>query len=166
MLETIREIDSATVESLGASGALEWAAGGLTAVGAPLSSMAIASSLVIGGKEKAGKRALLSVASASMLTFLVKELVARPRPSVATGAGFSFPSGHSAASLALATSVFLSDEPESRLFLGIAAVVPLTRVLLGEHYPSDVAAGSVLGAATAIAVSKTEVTERLSAFAG
>lgn len=86
----------------------------------------------------------------------VKRVVRRPRPDdpavqirVGTPSRLSFPSAHATSTTAAAV-----------LFGGllrrplVALVVPpmaLSRVVLGVHYPSDVLAGSLLGAAVAVA---------------
>lgn len=91
---------------------------------------------------------------------LVKVIVERPRPEIsatlAEAHGFSFPSAHSATSVAVyATLAFVlmraSRSDHGRIVVGglVAALllaVGLSRVLLGAHYPSDVLAGWVLGA--------------------
>ncbi|MYS52915.1 phosphatase PAP2 family protein, partial [Streptomyces sp. SID6013] len=81
----------------------------------------------------------------------VKRVVRRPRPAhvvplVRTAGRHSFPSSH-ATSAAAAAVVFGA--------LGVRAVWPLaaavcaSRLVVGVHYPSDVAAGAALGALTA-----------------
>ena len=94
---------------------------------------------------------------------LVKEIVERPRPeansSVEAAHGFSFPSAHSATSVAVyATIAFIliraSRHGHSRVAVAtLAAVlvlgVGLSRVLLGAHYPTDVLAGWTFGALVA-----------------
>jgi len=71
----------------------------------------------------------------------------RPARSTAT----SFPSGHTLHAVAftvLATHYF----PELLVLLGpFAILVALSRVVLGLHYPSDVAAGGTIGLALALA---------------
>ncbi len=59
----------------------------------------------------------------------------------------SFPSGH--ASFAFAYFVVLSAEfpARRRYFLGFAALIALSRLYLGQHYPADVLAGALLGLA-------------------
>ena len=66
----------------------------------------------------------------------------------------SFPSGHAASAFAFAASV-AADGPQAGLILNVAAaVVAYSRVHTGVHYPGDVIAGSLTGAALApIAVS-------------
>jgi membrane-associated phospholipid phosphatase len=66
----------------------------------------------------------------------------------------SFPSGHAASAFAFAAGV-AADAPQAGLVLNAAAaVVAYSRVHTGVHYPGDVIAGSLTGAALApIAVS-------------
>lgn len=91
---------------------------------------------------------------------ILKRIVRRPRPddpsvavNVATPSRLSFPSSH-------ATSTTAAAVLAGRI-TGLplpAVLVPpmlLSRMLLGVHYPSDVAAGAVLGAVSA------ELTDRL-----
>ena len=59
---------------------------------------------------------------------------------------FSFPSGHSATSFAIATVLGLAFPALGIPFLAMAACVAASRVALGLHYVSDVIAGSALGA--------------------
>lgn len=59
---------------------------------------------------------------------------------------FSFPSGHSATSFAIATVLGLAFPEPGLLLLAMAASVAASRVALGLHYVSDVVAGSLLGA--------------------
>jgi undecaprenyl-diphosphatase len=95
------------------------------------------------------------------LTEIVKAAVARPRPSVALPADelsrWSFPSGHAteAAALYLALALVLAATVGSRrqaiaavaAGLGLAVLVGTSRFYLGAHYPTDVAAGLMLGSA-------------------
>src|SRR5260370_22040151 len=61
--------------------------------------------------------------------------------------GCSFPSGHAAGSFAFAFFVLALQRRAGAILIGIAALVALSRVALGVHYPSDVLAGAILGAA-------------------
>ncbi|HZZ85319.1 MAG TPA: phosphatase PAP2 family protein [Anaeromyxobacteraceae bacterium] len=63
---------------------------------------------------------------------------------------FSFPSGHTAAAFGVA--VAFAGEPfgASPIALTLAVGIGLSRVYLGAHYPLDVVAGSVLGAAAGV----------------
>lgn len=60
----------------------------------------------------------------------------------------SFPSGHSAGSMAVA-SAFASAYPEHRVpALAAGGAVSLAQIPTASHYPSDVAAGAAIGVAT------------------
>lgn len=90
---------------------------------------------------------------------VLKLLVARPRPElwprIIEVSGFSFPSGHAVAGAALyplVTWVALGSGPRLRRWswaLGLipAAYVGVGRLYLGVHWPTDVVAGWLLGAA-------------------
>ena len=60
-----------------------------------------------------------------------------------TPTGLSFPSSHSTSSFA-AAQAFGRLLPRGPL-LGAAAAMAFSRLYLGVHYPSDVAAGAALG---------------------
>ncbi len=64
----------------------------------------------------------------------------------------SFPSGHTAGAVAVAT-VMARDLPQTAVpALAIAAMIAGIQVPRGKHYPIDVAAGAVLGFAAACVV--------------
>jgi undecaprenyl-diphosphatase len=85
---------------------------------------------------------------------IVSHLWERPRPFVthhalhllsAPSADPSFPSDHAAAAFAIAFAVLALWRRAGVLFLVAAALIATSRVALGMHYPSDVAAGMVVG---------------------
>lgn len=105
-----------------------------------------------------GRRAALTAAAASLAASrvaqdLLKPFFRRRRPwergrSVVVGRrtfDTSFPSGHTAASFAAAT-VLAGAYPKAGLPLYVTATgVGISRIFLGHHFPTDVAAGAVLG---------------------
>jgi len=85
---------------------------------------------------------------------LLKPIAARARPCQelrdvrapeGCGSGKSFPSTHAADSAAAATIFAWALPRLSVLGIALAAVVGFSRVYLGVHWPSDVAAGWALG---------------------
>jgi membrane-associated phospholipid phosphatase len=110
--------------------------------------------------RRAAARGLASVALASAAANVAaKGLARRARPAAGVPAArrlakaphsTSFPSGHAASAAAFATGVGL-EWPAAAVPVGLlAAGVGASRVVTGVHYPSDVAAGFVLGVAAAM----------------
>jgi undecaprenyl-diphosphatase len=84
----------------------------------------------------------------------LKPLIARPRPYsyfpemtllIAPLSDFSFPSGHTFASFASATALYLHHKKLGIAAYILAAVIAFTRLYLYVHFPSDVLAGLLLG---------------------
>lgn len=67
---------------------------------------------------------------------------------------FSFPSGHTAAATAVATSIALAQPNLAPLVVPVAALVGFSRVRLRVHHVSDVLAGAALGLAGAIVAAR------------
>jgi undecaprenyl-diphosphatase len=64
----------------------------------------------------------------------------------------SFPSDHASASLAIAFAVLMFDPIIGAVFLVAAILIAIGRVLIGAHYPGDVAASLVVAAVAALVV--------------
>jgi membrane-associated phospholipid phosphatase len=95
-------------------------------------------------------RATRAVLAAYALNTLLKTVVRRKRPQIeklpaliSTPTALSFPSAHASSSFAAARA-FSSRLPARPLYAGATAMA-LSRVYLGVHYPSDIAAGALLG---------------------
>jgi undecaprenyl-diphosphatase len=94
------------------------------------------------------------------IAYLVKHLLDRHRPvwpvPVITDTGPTFPSGHATGSNALAVALILAVVPMIAslalrrtaivVLVAYAAAEPISRLILGVHFPSDVLAGVLLGA--------------------
>jgi membrane-associated phospholipid phosphatase len=105
-----------------------------------------------------------SIATASVITSWLKVLTHRPRPfryvpaetTITFQSGISFPSGHSTASWAAAFSYWSIQQMRGRAgqhALGIGALMAtaatcgVMRVVARQHFPTDVMAGALIGAA-------------------
>lgn len=113
-------------------------------------------------KRERGELFLVAALSALVARFGVTELIRffyhRPRPftdlpvhQLLTSHEWSFPSGHAALFFALATAVYLFDKKWGRGFFIAALLITVSRVVAGVHYPSDIVAGALIGAAVAYA---------------
>ena len=130
-----------------------------------LAPLSIAFLLLRRWKRPADDIALLVIAAGSaLLPVTVKLIVARPRPTIehlSQLSSLSFPSEHTtqAAAVYLTIAIMLSQGltrgwREAAIVLGvlIALAVAWSRVYLGVHYPTDVAAGLLLGWSWALLV--------------
>ncbi|ODN71854.1 phosphatase PAP2 family protein [Methylobrevis pamukkalensis] len=120
--------------------------------------------LIAKGKRRNALIVAASVIGGMVLSTLMKNLFARPRPDLVAHLTdihtMSFPSGHamlSAATYLTLGALLARVEPDRRTrayVLGIAIVltmlIGLSRIYLGVHYPTDVLAGWCAGAAWAI----------------
>jgi undecaprenyl-diphosphatase len=107
--------------------------------------------LVLGNRRRDAAFFLLAVVGAGLLNLIAKVIFARVRPnlwvSIDPRTDFSFPSGHSMITMALAATllVMLWRTPwrvPVAVIGGIAVVlVGFSRIYLGVHYPSDVLCG-------------------------
>jgi undecaprenyl-diphosphatase len=64
----------------------------------------------------------------------------------------SFPSDHASAAFGIAVAVALLDPLAGALFIVLAVLIGVGRVVVGEHYPGDVIAGAAIGTLSALAV--------------
>ena len=101
--------------------------------------------------------------TAWIIAEILKKLIPTARPFMVNGgepltltisSDGSFPSGHSAAAFALATTIWLHDRKVGWAYIIAALIVGTARVLANVHYPVDILAGAILGILTAFSVEK------------
>ncbi|WP_265867632.1 phosphatase PAP2 family protein [Streptomyces sp. SKN60] len=98
------------------------------------------------------------VGGAHLVSMGVKRAVRRARPPagefaplVRTAGRHSFPSSHASSAAAAAVAFATLHPPVRHVVVPAAAAMCVSRLVVGVHYPTDVAAGALLGAATAAA---------------
>ena len=146
----------------------------LTVLGSGWSMLLFLPLLARPSTRRFGAALLLTLTVTSLLVFLVKAGVQRPRPCAIlpdvhalcfTGPSDpSFPSGHAAGAFAFAAFVgtWLTRQSfrASRTLLGLATLaalafgIALSRVYLGVHFPGDVTAGALIGGAVGSAAGR------------
>ena len=113
--------------------------------------------LIIPKTRKTGVIMLAALLAVDVLlcNVLIKNLVARTRPFdvntavqllVAKPRDYSFPSGHTAASFASVTALYLAGEKKMwKVALVLAVLIALSRLYLYVHYPTDIIGGVIFG---------------------
>ena len=132
--------------------------------------------LFIFGGENAKKIAILGLLAlfiSNGIAYILKPLIAEPRPFLALSNVdlltpeseiYSFPSGHTTSSFAVATVIglkysFMLKDKKYRLIyplIAFAALIGFSRVYIGVHYPLDVVFGAIIGTICALLVLKLE----------
>jgi membrane-associated phospholipid phosphatase len=164
-IDAVREVAAQRTAALAdAAKILTWAGSAL--VLGPLALICCAA-LARAGYRREALAVALSLGGAMLLSYSIKQLVARPRPPVEhlqAVSSSSFPSGHAAQASAFWLSLILALRATNTsrraidaafaLALALIVAVAASRVWLGVHYPSDVVAGALLGACWALFVAR------------
>jgi undecaprenyl-diphosphatase len=135
----------------------------LTALGSPivlaLVVLAAVGFLLLQGRNRTALAVALTTISGELLDTLLKHAFSRPRPTVVPALrevwSTSFPSGHAMESAIVyltlgAMLMRVSDRRLTKIYCLVVAVlltalVGISRVWLGVHYPTDVAGGWMIG---------------------
>lgn len=114
---------------------------------------------LFGAEALPALRQMLAVGVIGVIVYkILKTRTLRPRPFevvsdvVCTGAPldkFSFPSGHTLHAVSFSLVLAQHFPPLAPAVFGFAALVAVSRPVLGLHYPSDVLAGGAIGATLA-----------------
>jgi membrane-associated phospholipid phosphatase len=106
------------------------------------------------GRAAARQGALSLIASTTLANLAAKKAVKAPRPKGRalphrqlhrTPTSPSFPSGHTATAAALATGVWVANPKRGVVIAALALAVGYSRLHVGAHWFSDVAAGNIVG---------------------
>jgi undecaprenyl-diphosphatase len=130
----------------------------LTHLGGARATIGASLALLAAGEHRLGFATGLANALSHLIVQVLKRAVARPRPCDTRGRllalvdvpdPFSFPSGHAAATTALAATITYAHPVIGAPLLALAGVVAYSRVALRVHHAGDVVAGVALGLAGA-----------------
>ncbi|MCD8343224.1 MAG: phosphatase PAP2 family protein [Oscillospiraceae bacterium] len=112
--------------------------------------------LIFAKTRRGGLDMLLCLAACfCVCNLIIKPLAARIRPYevaetldilVSVPTDYSFPSGHTASSFACATALTRAFGKKGAWSFAFAALIALSRLYVGVHYPTDVLCGALLGA--------------------
>ena len=94
------------------------------------------------------------------LSQVLKIIIHIPRPFIAFSnvvplvreTSYSFPSGHATFFMALAFALYFSHKKVGYIFIFLALLIGLARIIAGVHFPLDILGGFVLGILTAYLV--------------
>ena len=133
-----------------------------------ISGAVLAYGVLVGDRRAAGAgaRMLGSLVLATWIKTGLKHLVSRTRPNVLLddgqyeleafgpdeGSWQSFPSGHTAGSVAVAQAVSRAYPQARTAAYAGAAAIALVQIPRGAHYPADVAGGAVVGVVAEAAI--------------
>jgi undecaprenyl-diphosphatase len=117
------------------------------------------------GGDRKWKLAAGSALGAAALGIVINRIIAalyhRDRPFIAHPSAHVFgphktdpsmPSDHATAALAIAVAVLLIDTGVGLVFLALAVLIAIGRVIVGEHYPGDVLVSTVVALVAAFVV--------------
>lgn len=162
-LAVVRTLHAHAFSNLTAA-TLDASALGGTTVALPLTAI-VATALLVRRHWHASLALILSVVATQAIVDLIKGMVERSRPPAnaaqVEAAGYAFPSAHAATSVALygllALVAITHLQGAARRWacgalLGVIALIGVTRIYLGAHYPTDVLAGWLVGSVVALAM--------------
>ncbi len=102
--------------------------------------------------------AFLSGTTAWCVATVIKLIVQAPRPYLVfpdispliSKTDFSFPSGHATFFMALGVAIYLSHKKAGIIFIILALLIGLARIITGVHFPVDILVGFIIGIIIAI----------------
>jgi undecaprenyl-diphosphatase len=112
-------------------------------------------------KREQALHALISSIIAWVVVEMLKSLTETTRPFVLDGSdpltltipnGHAFPSAHTAVAFAIAVTIWLHDRAVGYVFILLALLVGVGRIMANVHSPIDIIGGAVVGVIVALTV--------------
>jgi undecaprenyl-diphosphatase len=135
----------------------------ITRLGEDLTIILVSIFLIIFGKKKEKKVSILifvTLLIARLSVLILKRITHRPRPSfvyenvhlIGHPIFSSFPSGHTTLATAICVILCFKYARFSAIYIALTILAGISRIYVGQHYPSDVIAGFILGSCIAFTV--------------
>lgn len=140
---------------------LDWLMPKITALGGATVSVALCVLLWlwgVGATKVAAAEAMTALTGSHVLARVMKKFAARRRPYQVLPEvrivpplwiDHSFPSGHTTAAFSLAAGFAFNFPPLALILISLAGLIGISRLYLGQHYPTDVFVGAILGTVSA-----------------
>ncbi len=113
--------------------------------------------LYLGGYRKEALIIAVVLLATNVVTYGMKYLIARPRPSdlgIIPESEPSFPSGHTSNAFAFATTLSYYHTKVAPFLFAWALLVAFSRVFLGFHYFTDLLGGAAVGIVVSLAITR------------
>lgn len=137
----------------GTNPTVDWIAVAITSFGVAFLALLILATR----KKRVIFNGLISFLLSSGVELCIKQIFHTARPAgnaLVAATNYSFPSGHSANAFALAMTLYFYDKRIGIPALIFAAIIGISRIFVGAHWPSDVIVGAALGIGAGYLVEK------------
>ncbi len=121
----------------------------------------LVAALYLGGYRKEALVVAVALLVTNVVTYGLKYLIARPRPSdlgIAPEAQPAFPSGHTSNAFAFATTLSYYHRKAAPFLFAWALLIAFSRVFLGFHYFTDLLGGAAVGIVVSLVI--TQIAKR------
>ncbi len=121
----------------------------------------LVAALYLGGYRKEALVVAVVVLVTNVLTYGLKYLIARPRPSdlgIVPESEPAFPSGHTSNAFAFATTVSYYHRKAAPFLFAWTLLIAFSRVFLGFHYFTDLLGGAAVGIVVSLVI--TQIAKR------
>jgi undecaprenyl-diphosphatase len=125
--------------------------------------------ILVPGYRSLAVFALMSAILAAVVSWLIKDYFYLPRPFILSGTvpvlpyllDGSWPSSHTSSAMAVAVSIFIKHQRLGLLFIFLAVLIAVGRIMGGVHSYLDIFSGALLGVISAWVLTPVTHNDRL-----